>query len=270
MSIPRDLAGAYVPVRSSRRTPATGIATLGALNSEQIHACDGDESAIVHVASSVASTLTLEFSASIDGIYFFPVLAYPLHSVASTALPVLAQPLITDAIAVTASPAFRRVYCVRVAQFRFLKTRISAYTAGSVDVITVSDAQRSSHPYVNDRTAATLVVSTTAAVGVALTATLPAVPGLRHYIDRIKVLRFATALLTAAAAPVLVTTTNIPGALNISLPADAAAAGSLLEVREDLGSAGLATTAINTASTIVCPATAGVIWRVTAIYRIGI
>ncbi|MGL4575859.1 MAG: hypothetical protein ACRCV9_13835, partial [Burkholderiaceae bacterium] len=110
----------------------------------------------------------------------------------------------------------------------------------------------------------------TGAAAAAVTATLPAVAGLRHYIDRIDVTRFASTLLTAGATPVLVTTTNIPGAPVLSFPAEAAAQGTTAIQVLDAGSSGWACTALNTATTVVCPVTTGVIWRVNVIYRLGL
>jgi hypothetical protein len=92
--------------------------------------------------------------------------------------------------------------------------------------------------------------------------------GLRHYLTYLSINRFATALLTAAAAPVVVTTTNLPGALAFSFAADAAAQGTMDRWREDF-SFPLAASAQATATTIVCPVTTGVIWRVTAGYYVA-
>jgi 3-polyprenyl-4-hydroxybenzoate decarboxylase len=91
--------------------------------------------------------------------------------------------------------------------------------------------------------------------------------GLRHYMTYIKIERIATALLTAAATPVVVTTTNLPGSLAYSVQADAAAQGLIYTLRDDFAYP-LAASAQATATTIVCPGTTGVIWRVTAGYQV--
>lgn len=109
----------------------------------------------------------------------------------------------------------------------------------------------------------------TAAAGVAATLTLAAPGvGLRHYLTYIRITRFAAALLTAAATPVLVTTTNIPGALVFSMPADAAAQGTVFVYQEDFAYP-IAASAQNTATTIVAPLTANVIWRISAGFFVG-
>lgn len=106
--------------------------------------------------------------------------------------------------------------------------------------------------------------TTVGTAGAATTLTLASPgAGLRHYLTYLSINRFATALLTAAAAPVTVTTTNLPGTLAFSFLAEAAAQGTLDRWREDFAFP-VAASAQNTATTIVCPATPNVIWRVTA------
>ena len=75
--------------------------------------------------------------------------------------------------------------------------------------------------------------------------------------------RSRSAPARSAAAPVTVTTTNIPGSLAFSFAADAATLGTLDRWREDFAYA-IAASAQATATTIVCPATTNVIWRITA------
>ncbi len=112
-------------------------------------------------------------------------------------------------------------------------------------------------------TVTTGIVTATGAAAAAVTANLAAPgAGLRHYITYFSIARFATAALTAGTTPVLVTSTNIPGALVINVPADAALQGTADRWREDFAYP-IASSAQNTATTIVAPATTGVIWRVT-------
>lgn len=107
------------------------------------------------------------------------------------------------------------------------------------------------------------------AAAAAVTLTLPAPgAGLRQYLTYLSINRFSSVLLTAAAAPVTVTTTNLPGSLAFSFAADAAVLGALDRWREDFAFP-IASSAQNTATTIVCPATTGVIWRATAGYYIA-
>ena len=95
-----------------------------------------------------------------------------------------------------------------------------------------------------------------------LTLTSPAT-GLRHYLTHLEVTRSATAALTAGATPTVVTTTNLPNSLAFTFGADGAAQGSDKSIVRDFAWP-LAASAQAAATTIVCPATTGVIWRVSA------
>lgn len=148
------------------------------------------------------------------------------------------------------------------AGFRILRARMSAFTSGSAVTTLVQQ-----HTPLNDMQSALVTTSLGTAVGAsgaAVTLTLAAPgAGLRHYLTYLSVNRFAAAVLTAAAAPVTITTTNLPGALAFSFPADAALLGTIDRWREDFAYP-LAAVAQNVATTIVCPVTTGVIWRATA------
>jgi hypothetical protein len=202
----------------------------------------------------------------VDKVNYFAIPAYCLAGAGGT-VPNAATPFTTDTLAATNT---HRAYAVRVAQLKRIRLRASAYTSGSASIVIRSDSQRSLHPVVNDRASTSLLVTATAAVGVAVTATLPAVAGLRHYIDFIRVTRSATAALTASATPALITTTNLPGTPALTFGQDVAGIGLDKEVELDFGGTGLAATAVGTASTIVCPAYTGVIWRVNVGYRLGV
>ena len=108
----------------------------------------------------------------------------------------------------------------------------------------------------------------TAGSGAAASLSIAAPPsGERHYISKLTIERFATAALVAGAAPVLVTTTNLPGGLTVAMPADAAGAGSLF-VREAVTGAPMVAVS-SAATTIDAPATTNVIWRIVAHYYTG-
>ena len=111
---------------------------------------------------------------------------------------------------------------------------------------------------------ATLCVTSTAATGVAVTLTLPAVAGQFHHINTIDVQAYNTAARTGGVTPVLVTTTNFPGSLVWTF-ASAGAIGTT-DLKEADYPAPLKSSVVNTATTIVCPATTGVIWRATVTY----
>jgi len=261
MSIFRNLAGAFVPVREQRAISGT----LNVLNGEVVLDVNGDQAALVYIGST-SFIGTLEFTGSADGTNFFPIMAYPyaVGSVGGT-LPLSAQPVLVDAL-VAANTA--RAYSVPCGQLRKVRVRASAYTSGSAQCTINSDTMDPLNPGVNSRPS-TLCVSATGAAGAAVTATLPLVAGLRHVVDYIQVTRSATAALTASATPVVVTTTGLPGNPALTFGQDVAGIGVDKEVKLDFGSSGIAATALATASTVVCPAYTGVIWRVNVAYRLG-
>lgn len=265
MSILRNLLNNFVPVRERRET----FGILGSLNAELVLDINGDESALVDVRGGAgAFTGTLEFSASVNGTDYLPILTYPYFGAGSGSVPNAGQALLTELISNVTNAV--RVYAMRTAQLKKVRVRLSTYTGGALDVTITSDAQRSLHPSVFEGRPTSLMVSATAAVGVAVTATLPVATGLRHYIDFIKVTRSATAALTASATPILVTSTNLPGNPVLTFGADTGGIGVDVERGLDFGGTGLSASVIGTASTIVAPATTGVIWRINVGYRLGL
>jgi hypothetical protein len=116
--------------------------------------------------------------------------------------------------------------------------------------------------------AGVLGVTATGAAGAVVTLTLPAPgAGLFHYVTWLQVLMYSTAARTGSATPVLVTSTNLP-ALTLTFPS-AGAVGATVEQKTE-PSAPSRSAVANTASTIVCPATTNVIWRINAHYYGGL
>ena len=264
MSLLRNLLNAYVPVRERRE--ASGV--LAALNAELVMDLNGDESALVYIQSN-SLVATLEFTGcnNADGTQYFPIVAYPYSiGCAGGTVPLAGQPLLVDALVAGNTS---RVYAVPVGQLKKLRIRLAAYTSGSSVCSVTTEAAASLSNAIQSRPS-TLLVSSTAVVSLAVTATLPAVAGLRHIIDFIQVRRSATAALTAAATPVLVTTTGLPGAPVLTFGADAGGVGIDKDDRLDFGGSGLAASALGAATTVACPAYTGVIWRINVSYRLGL
>lgn len=264
MSILKNLLNNFMPHPESRQT--TG--TIAALNAEVVHNIDGDESVLISLVGSGTFNATYNVQGSPDGVNYYDLLCFPYSpaSLGGTA-PLAGQPLITEAVN---AASVVRVLSAAVGGLRKVRIRLTAYTSGSGAVVINSDTCSSINPYVRDQKAATLMVTATGAVSAAVTATLPAVAGLRHYIDRISILRSATAALTAAATPVVVTTTNIPGLPGVTFGSDAGGIGLDVERVLEFGGAGIAGSALNTATTIVAPVWTGVIWRINVAYRLGL
>lgn len=146
--------------------------------------------------------------------------------------------------------------------FDRIRVRVTAYTSGTAIATLIGSSAPLDLSLVGRITSS--IGTTIGTAGTATTLTLAAPgAGLRHYLTYLAITRFATAALTAAATPVNVTTTNLPGSLAFTFPAEAALQGTVDRWREDFAYP-IASSAQNTATTIVCPATTAVIWRVTA------
>jgi hypothetical protein len=262
MSLLRNLLGNFMPHFEAR----TSTGTLGALNAELVHDVNGDDAAVFDIGA-VACNLTYSVEGSADGTNYFPLLCFPYGtaSVGGT-IPMAGQPLIAELVSAT---NLRRVLSTSTGQLKKIRVRVTGYTSGGIAVTINTDSCEAINPYANDLKAATLMVTATGAAAAAVTATLPAVAGLRHYIDRIDVTRSASAALTANAAPVLVTTTNIPGLPSLTFGSNAVAIGDDKTVSLDFGASGMAATAAGVATTVVCPVATGVIWRINVAYRLG-
>lgn len=265
MSILRNLAGAFMPHQEARRTPPTFLA---ALNAEVVHDVNGDESAVIYVNGTGTVNATYSVQGSPDGVNYGDLVCFPFPSLCvGGVIPQAGQPLIAESVNATTA---QRMLCAPVGGLQKIRVRLTAYSSGTLAVNINSDACASINPYARDQKAATLLVSGTGLTGAAVTATLPAVAGLRHYIDRLSVVRSLTAAQTPTAAPTLVTTTNLSGAPQLTFGTDAGAQGADKELVLDFGGAGMAAISLGTATTIVCPVTAGVIWRVNVAYRLGL
>ena len=120
---------------------------------------------------------------------------------------------------------------------------------------------------INELRASNLAVTVTAASGVAATLTLPAVAGQFHYVTSLKIVLYSAAARTGAAAPTVVTTTNLSGA--IAFMFSTAGAIGTTDIQDLLSATPLKSTTVNTPTTVVAPVVAGGIWRITATYFTG-
>lgn len=232
------------PVSDTR--PAS-VAIAG-LNGEVVMDLNGHATASIDIRGTFVGTVVYE--GSVDGINYvaIPLLVFTTGAyVMSSTAPVFGF--------------------LSVAGYRCVRVRASAFTSGAI--MCAMRATKADYSILVERIAATSGLTATAAAGAAATLTLPAPgAGLFQYVDWIRIEHFATALLTAAAAPVIVTTTNLPGTPSFNFRADAAPQGTLTEKLIQNGMPIRAITA-NTTATIVAPATTGVIWKITASYRVG-
>lgn len=239
----RDLSAGNLHSREALFTSAV----LGALNSEVIIDCDGSASVSLDLRGPFS--MTVEVSGTVDGTNWTLIPVKPVN--AASKLYVAA---VTGAVAGT--------WIGSCSGFRKVRARCTAYTSGAATTVIMANTSPLDQSL--DGVITSNIGTTVGASGAATTLTLasPGV-GLRHYLTYLSINRFAAAVLTAAATPVTVTTTNLPGALAFTFPADGLTLGQMDRWREDFAYA-IAAAAQNTATTIVCPATTGVIWRVTA------
>jgi hypothetical protein len=107
-------------------------------------------------------------------------------------------------------------------------------------------------------------VTVTGAAGAAVTLTIPAVASQFHYLVSVEIEAYTTVARVGVAAPILVTSTNLPGS-NVWTFATAAAIGST-DTKYFSFASPYKSSVVNTATTIVCPATTSVIWRVNVVY----
>lgn len=114
--------------------------------------------------------------------------------------------------------------------------------------------------------ASTEKITAVGAAAAAVTLTLPAPPaGQFHYIDALELTLYSSAARTGSATPVTVSSTNL------GLTWTFESAGAIgTAIRYALSSNRPAkSSAAATATTIVCPAVTGGIWRVNAVYSVG-
>ncbi len=113
-----------------------------------------------------------------------------------------------------------------------------------------------------------ITVTATAAAGSAATATCPAgAAGKFTHLAYLQIVMYAAGPLTGGATPNLVTTTNLPGSPVFTFPS-ALAIGTVAEQKFE-GAGAIKGSAAATAITIVSPALASCIWRITAAYYIA-
>lgn len=244
--ISKDLsAGTLHPRENQFRTSALASATA-----DTAIQADGCGSFFLTLTGTFVATLLVE--GSVDGTNWYTVPMRPYN--AASKLYVVSATAVGQFVG--ANPGFSQ-----------LRVRCSAFTSGSA-AFTLA-ATTAPLDQTIDGGIATSTVTATGAAAAAVTLTLAAPgAGLRHYITNILIDRHATALLTAGATPVIVTTTNLPGSRAYSIPADAAAAGTVSRLQETFPRP-LASSAQNTATTIVCPTTTATIWRVTADFYVA-
>jgi len=233
----------------------TGTGTIAALNAVVVATTNGCGAVTFNTLGTWVATLT--FQGTADGTNWFTVYGVDIGT------DVITQFIQTN-IPVT-------VPCGGLLQVRMAATAYTSGTAniawnagaGSKELIAVSPVASSFQTTANLQDSA-LSVTATAATGVAVTTTLPAIAGQFHHITSLEIVAYTTAARTGGATPILVTSTNLPGS-NVWDFATAAAIGTT-DTKFYTFLNPYKSSVVNTATTIVCPATAGIIWRTNVMY----
>lgn len=235
------------------RENLSGSGVIGALNAELVIDVHGCSTVAIDLRGTFS--MTIEISGTIDGVNYVVI---PVRSQVGGAF--------VSAIVGTASG----IWMASCAGFQKVRARCSAYTSGSATVNIVA-SNSLFDDFAKNGGITSSIGTAVGAAGAAVTLTIASPgAGLRHYLTYLAIVRHngTASALTASATPVTCTTTNLPGSLAFTRASDALAAGAADHWREDF-TFPLMSVAQATATTIVCPATTGVIWRVTAGYYIA-
>lgn len=223
------------------------VYSLASLNAEVVLACQNTNSVSIDVRGASTGTLVVEYQSNgadyIQAPIFNPSTEVFLAAIVAAGFYVAHLPSGTKAV------------------------RVRMSVAGTANVA-LRGSEGDNFVYCKP-IPTVLSVTATAAVSLAITATLPAPgAGLFHYITRLRISKYVGITLTAAAAPSIVTTTNLPSTPSF----DFKTLGSLGDsevIDIDFTGNPLKSTNANTASTIVAPVLTGAIWKVQAYYYVG-
>lgn len=229
-------------------TDARTAATIGALNGETVIDIAQETNAVIDVRGTLSLTMIAEIS--FDGANYQQ---YPIFNP------------VTELYVVSMTAAGQFMLNIP-AGAKKARIRCSAYTSGSA---TVTFRASTAVEFIYAKDIPSSMISATGAAAAGVTLTIPSAGvGLYNYLTSLQIVKFSTAALTAAATPVLVTTTGIIGTPTFSFPADISAQGLSVEQKFEFPKP-VKGTATATTMTIVCPATTAIIWRVNAAFYIG-
>lgn len=258
-----SVAGALTAAATN--TPGTAVT---ASTTGQVVAATGSAGNATFHLVATAFVGTVIFEGSVDGgLNYAPILAIREDGTGSE-----------STLAISTAVAFIRQYTVALPGLAYFRVRASAWTSGSLAVLIAPGptliepspslaASTAEVGRIGEMRAATTTVSATAAAGSAATLTLPAPgAGLFHYITDISLTLYSSVARTGAAAPWVVTTTNLGGQAWTFSTAGAIGAN---ETQVYDPATPLKGTTANTASTVVAPAATGGIWRLNASYFVG-
>jgi len=245
--------------------------TITALNGSVPVNAQGDYTVSANITGTWVGTLVAEGQLA-DSTWII----LPMYIISPTTIPYVST------FSTTANGAF----LITGGGYYQVRIRASAYTSGTVSVAldaslaqqTIFSSQLGSWtvnpgntpnttPWLAKAPDSNLWVTATGTTGSAVTLTLPAVAAAFHHINTIEIEAYSTAARTGGATPIIVTSTNLPGSPAWTF-ATAAAIGTT-DTKSYTFPSFLNSSVVNTATTIVCPATTGIIWRVNVSYYTG-
>lgn len=241
---------------NSLTDPRTAVSTLNAVNGEVFMDLQGKAIAVFDVRAAAAN-LTFVFEGTMDGTNYYQLPGL-VNSSAAGPTGVTPEAYVMS-VAVTAT--ITASFTVGTSGWRRVRCRVSSFTSGSITVsarASVSDQVIYARPL-----PALLNVSQAPAANTGATITLPAGgAGLFHYITNFQcTIAMNPATAQTGAAPVFVTTTNLPGTPAWAVPI----CGNAIASTGGLSAAGyvvtdtswanpLKSSVANTATTFVLPA----------------
>jgi hypothetical protein len=225
------------------------VLTLAAVNAETVLFCKNTNSVAIEVRNTFVGTMVVQYS--IDGTNYDQA---PIFNP------------ITELFIVNISTVGKYV-CHLPSGTKQVRVLMNAYTSGSA-FVSLRGSEGDNFIYAKP-IPTTSSITSTAALSAALTNTVSAAGlGLFHYITRIRISKYCGAALTAAAAPSIVTTTNLATTPSFDFKTLGAQGDSEILDLQFTGNPLKSTTA-NTATTFVCPVLTGAIWKVTVFYYVG-
>lgn len=216
-------------------------------------------------------SIRAQFDASLDGVLWIPHYVTESNALLSyTVMPAN----------ITAASS----YLAEVSGWRYLRVKCSTYTSGSAAVqvhrSTIVSGIFNAMPNSIGAVSATnrlntsqlpdnlLVFTESASAGAAATLTLPSAgAGLYQFIGLLSITAYCTADNAGSATPVIATTTNLPSNPKFYFPTARAIGQSI--AAQFSNTARMRSNTAATATTIVMPATPGVIWSAMASYTTG-
>lgn len=236
---------------------SSGSGTITALNGTVVVTTNGCSSIMFSVTGVWVATLNIEAQAS-DGTWTQVLGEIPLGSLTGS--------FTTNGIVVVPCGGYFQVR-IRAALFTSGTATVTWNEGAGVNVVQPINLLPTAFNATVYEIPATLGVSTTGVSGAAVTLTLPAAAGVFHYITHLEIVAYTSLARLGVAAPVLVTSTNISGGPVWDF-STAAAIGTADKLAFDFARP-VKSAVVNTATTIVCPATTSIVWRVTAFYYTG-